>query len=96
MTIHQPFSGKKNQTPPYYGDYNHQILLAAPINFAPSTGLGALAGTQEEVESLKYLFGGQNWVVNTKLNADASEAFVKQMDLTAFPLPTFGNSWRGT
>lgn len=60
------------------------ILLMAPVEFDRSTGMGNLKGTEKELQSIQYLFQGNDLQVESRLMADASENFVKNSALDQY------------
>ena len=61
-----------------------KILLFAPGNFQPETALPPLPGTLEEVESIKYLFRGNNWQTEEFTLASARESSLKGINLQEY------------
>ncbi len=62
----------------------NDILLMAPVEFDRSTGMGTLRGTEKELESIQYLFQGNDLKVESRLMADASENFIKGSTLDQY------------
>ncbi len=60
------------------------ILLMAPVEFDRSTGMGTLKGTEQELKSIQYLFQGNDFQVESRLLADASENFIKDAGLDQY------------
>ncbi|MDW3194356.1 MAG: CHAT domain-containing tetratricopeptide repeat protein [Cytophagales bacterium] len=56
---------------------SQDILLMAPVEFDRSTGMATLKGTEKELQSIQYLFQGNDLQVESRLMANASENFVK-------------------
>lgn len=77
------FLERKEAIANFKNDQN-DILLIAPVVFAESTGLPPLAGTEDEVRAIKYLFKGNQWQSESKIKDMATEAFVKNADLTNY------------
>lgn len=62
----------------------NDILLMAPVEFDRSTGMGTLKGTEKELQSIQYLFQGNDLKVESRLMTDASENFVKGPELDQY------------
>ncbi|SHK45164.1 CHAT domain-containing protein [Reichenbachiella agariperforans] len=52
---------------------NRQVLLIAPVDFDRLDGMSDLPATMDEVNEIKYLFGGNDVEVNMAVRADASK-----------------------
>ncbi len=61
------------------------IMLMAPVDFRNgTTRLNPLPSSEEEINDIRFLFGGQNWEVHPYLRDNATETFVKSGGLTQY------------
>jgi len=70
MILQKNSSSKENSAPP-------SILLCAPVEFAESTNLNRLPGTEEEVIEISKLFTSRNLKNETLLETNANEDQIK-------------------
>lgn len=63
------------------GNVITSALLCAPITFAEKTGLDALPGTEQEINTIQSLFASKNIPTDVLMNKDASETVLKSDNL---------------